>query len=88
MPENLINVEMWCPLGSKRLLRTHPPEKCAGRACPVHNVRMSDAPPQPSDSPSACKARSTPSAGSETPLKSHPSADGRTPGGGEREAKS
>lgn len=29
------------------------------------NVRMSDAPPQPSDSPSACEARSTPSAGSE-----------------------
>lgn len=29
------------------------------------NVRMSDAPKQPSDSPSACEARSTPSAGSE-----------------------
>jgi len=29
------------------------------------NVRMSDAPLQPSDLPSACRARSTPSAGSE-----------------------
>lgn len=31
------------------------------------NVRMSDAPPEPSDLPSACKARSTPCAGSGNP---------------------
>ena len=36
----------------------------AGIAVEAQNARMSDAPLQPSDSPSACKARSTPSAGS------------------------
>ncbi len=39
----------------------------AYKAATSPSVRMSDAPPKPSDSPSACEARSTPCAGSGNP---------------------
>ncbi len=29
--------ELWRPLGSTRLIKTHPPDRCAGNPCPVHN---------------------------------------------------